>query len=302
MSRSDFLCSFCRKQPDKVGPLIEGSGSVFICRNCVESCTSILDQEERRRRAGGRPAPRASDPAQLEQRLTEMLGESLRATAATLAAFACRLRANDGPGGEARRHILATGPSRASRLLLARTLAIALELPFVQANRESIQARNGGMPAAFFLELLEAAEYEADRAGRGIVCVEGLERPEVQWELLRIWNQPAATMQGRSLFSTERMIYLCGGEFSDRADPADRAGPADADRAGESLRNAGVLPELMAHVGLTLPVPALDEAAQIHLVSRVGVRSHLTVRERETGLPADRGVAGEEPGGAIRVE
>lgn len=51
-SRENACCSFCRKSYGTVGPLVEGPGDVYICGECIELCTSILDQEKRRRGLG----------------------------------------------------------------------------------------------------------------------------------------------------------------------------------------------------------------------------------------------------------
>lgn len=53
LAKRDALCSFCRNSYKDVGPLVEGPDDVFICRECVRLCDSILNQEEQRRAGGG---------------------------------------------------------------------------------------------------------------------------------------------------------------------------------------------------------------------------------------------------------
>src|SRR5258707_2469630 len=62
-------CSFCRKSHRDVGPLVEGPGDVYICGECIELCSSIIDQEKRRRHTGKVAAKEIPAPRTIKERL-----------------------------------------------------------------------------------------------------------------------------------------------------------------------------------------------------------------------------------------
>ena len=76
-------CSFCRKSHRDVGPLVEGPGDVYICGECIELCSSIIDQEKRRRNTGKTAAKEIPAPRQIKERLDSyVVGQQRAHTAA----------------------------------------------------------------------------------------------------------------------------------------------------------------------------------------------------------------------------
>jgi ATP-dependent Clp protease ATP-binding subunit ClpX len=69
MKRHKPYCSFCRKSPTDVGPLVEGPAEVYICGNCTALCQSIIDEERRRWNPPGQPL----GPAMLRRRLDRLV-------------------------------------------------------------------------------------------------------------------------------------------------------------------------------------------------------------------------------------
>ena len=69
--KKNAYCSFCRKHYREVGPLVEGPGDVYICGDCVDLCSKILDQERRRRLGQGKPFGRVPSPRELLSKLDE---------------------------------------------------------------------------------------------------------------------------------------------------------------------------------------------------------------------------------------
>src|SRR5256885_17249083 len=63
------FCSFCRKSHRDVGPLVEGPGDVYICGECIDLCSSIIDQEKKRRNTGKAPAKEIPAPRTIKEKL-----------------------------------------------------------------------------------------------------------------------------------------------------------------------------------------------------------------------------------------
>src|SRR6266480_2532356 len=119
-------CSFCKKSFRDVGPLVEGPGEVYICGECIELCQAIIDQERRRRN----PCRQPVGPAVIREKLDQLVGGQDEAKQAlTLAADS-----RDQGGGR----VLLIGPSSSAKILLARALAHALEVPFAAGDSSGL--------------------------------------------------------------------------------------------------------------------------------------------------------------------
>src|SRR5947209_18352251 len=113
------LSSFCRKSYRDVGPLVEGPGDVYICGECAELCQSIVKQERRRRGQHDFPAPSVGTPEEIRAELDRLISGQQGAKEA-LALAAHRHYASRGEEKSDSGAVLLVGPSRGSRLLLAR--------------------------------------------------------------------------------------------------------------------------------------------------------------------------------------
>src|SRR6478752_6581562 len=68
-TKKNAFCSFCRKSHRDVGPLVEGPGDVYICGECIDLCSSIIDQEKKRRSTGKAPAKEIPAPRTIKEKL-----------------------------------------------------------------------------------------------------------------------------------------------------------------------------------------------------------------------------------------
>jgi ATP-dependent Clp protease ATP-binding subunit ClpX len=152
MKPRNAYCSFCRKSYTDVGPLVEGPGDVYICGECTELCQSIIEQERRRRNPSSGPG----GPALIREKLDQLLRGQDEAKQALIQAVCSR---QDGRG-----HVLLIGPSRSAKVLLARALAYALEVPFVAGDSSGlIKSKHGskkGLP--LLLALLDAGDFHVE--------------------------------------------------------------------------------------------------------------------------------------------
>lgn len=259
--RRNAYCSFCRKSHQEVGPLVEGPGDVFICGLCVELCLSILDGEKRRR-ASTAPKSAATDSPRIRATLDRLIINQQDGKAVLCEAAHTR---HDGPS-----RILLVGPSRSSMLCLAKALAFALEAPFVAGDSSSLT-----MPGKenLFWQLLAAADFNLDVAQRGVAFVAGMESPEAQDALLRIWAENGTQPIHGLTIDAREMLIICGATFAghDEAIVALGRHPEQPITA-QSLMGVGARPDWAAALTAIARVPPLDEQSLWRIINSVEFR------------------------------
>jgi ATP-dependent Clp protease ATP-binding subunit ClpX len=263
MKRRNAYCSFCRKSYTEVGPLVEGPGDVYICGECTELCQAIIDQERRRRNP---PAPPA-EPLSLRARLDQLVTGQDEAKEALVLAAASR---NEG-GGRA----LLIGPSSSARLLLARALAHALEVPFAAGDPSDLVPSGVGtqqVPLLFF-RLLQASDFDVEAAQRGVVFVDGAERADAQDALLRLWRYQACEPVAGFQLVVGGILFVCGGSFADLEETITRSGRhVEQPVRIDDLRAAGVRSDWVGYLTGVARVAPLDEENLLRIVHWVDFR------------------------------
>ncbi len=274
MRSQNACCSFCRKSYQDVGPLVEGPGdrrwprrerSVYICAQCVELCQSIIQQERRRRSASGPRSPSPS-PEVVRARLDQLVGGQEEAKGALISAALrrhARLCAGQNVAAGDRELILFVGPSRSSKVYLARALAHVLEVPFTPGDAGAlVKGSRGGAEVAvpILYDLLLAADFDIEAAGRGVVYVDGIDRREAQEALLNLWDANATDIVPKVKMDIRKILFICGGAFAGIEETATRMGRhAEQPVTGEILMALGVLPSLVGHLQSIARVAPLDE-------------------------------------------
>jgi ATP-dependent Clp protease ATP-binding subunit ClpX len=259
MTKRQTFCSFCRKSYRDVGPLVEGPGEVYICGECVELCRSIIDQEKRRR--GPQPVgppPHLPSPEEIVERLSRLVPGQPEAVRSLAAAVHAHFKGPAGP----RRHVLLHGPSRSSQVFLARALAHVCGLPFGQG--EPVGQEPAGSPIPPLLQgLLEACDYDFERARLALVFVADADQPAVQRAVVKLLESASTgTIRAEFPMDTSHLLFLVGGRFAGLEPPG---GAAIAD----ALVARGIIPELVGHLAFARPVAPISEDTLQRIMSVV---------------------------------
>ena len=184
MREKPVRCSFCNKLQSQVDKLIAGPG-VFICNECVELCYNIIEDEEanalkaKYASKGGFTLPK---PMEIKQKLDEyVIGQEEAKVVLSVAVYNHYKRIFFGADSDAeiqKSNILMLGPTGVGKTMLAQTLAKTLDVPFAIADATTLTEAGyvGEDVENILLRLIQAADFDIERAERGIIYVDEIDK------------------------------------------------------------------------------------------------------------------------------
>lgn len=184
--QSGVCCSFCGKPQEAVDRLIAGPG-VFICNECIELCQTLLDPEELPVRARSTSSkettpPSLPTPHEIKASLDEyVIGQDAAKITLSVAVYNHYKRIYYGNGLDAelgKSNVLMLGPTGVGKTALAQTLARALDVPFAIADATTLTEAGyvGEDVENILLRLIQAADFDVEKAQRGIIYVDEIDK------------------------------------------------------------------------------------------------------------------------------
>ena len=181
----EIRCSFCGKTQDEVARLVEGPG-VYICDNCIEFCNNLLFDDEAGAAKRGRNK-KAEDfvlpkPEEIKEQLDRYVigqDDAKKTLAVAVYNHYKRIFKNDNSDVElSKSNVLMLGPTGVGKTLLAQTLAKILDVPIAITDATTLTEAGyvGEDVENILLRLIQAADYDIERAERGIIYVDEIDK------------------------------------------------------------------------------------------------------------------------------
>ncbi|MFQ9736765.1 MAG: ATP-dependent Clp protease ATP-binding subunit ClpX [Christensenellaceae bacterium] len=245
--KNEQRCSFCGKSKEEVRRLIAGPDGVFICDDCVDICKAMVDETIEKDKAEEVPLKK---PAEIKEELDKyIVGQDKAKKVLSVAVYNHYKRINalvktkkaEDEIEIEKSNILLLGPTGCGKTLLARTLAKILNVPFATSDATTLTEAGyvGEDVENILLKLIQNADYDIERAQRGIIYIDEIDKiarksenvsitrdvsgEGVQQALLKIIESTLASVPpqgGRKhpqqeclRIDTTNILFICGGAF-----------------------------------------------------------------------------------------
>jgi len=179
--KDELYCSFCGKTKDLTKKLIAGPSGIYICDECIEICRDVIKEDEIKERSAN--PVKLLKPSEIKERLDEyIIGQEDAKKVLSVAVYNHYKRINASAEESDveldKSNVLLLGPTGSGKTLLAKTLARILDVPFAVADATTLTEAGyvGEDVENILLKLIQAADFDVERAQRGIIYIDEIDK------------------------------------------------------------------------------------------------------------------------------
>ena len=180
-NKDEVRCSFCGKNTNEVFKMIAGN-DVFICDECVDLCSDIIEEEIEYRNASNKPAFKLLEPQKIMEHLNEYVisqDKAKKSVAVAVYNHYKRIKAAENHDIELQKsNIALIGSTGSGKTLIAQTLAKMLDVPFAISDATTLTEAGyvGEDVENILLRLIQSANYDIERAEKGIIYIDEIDK------------------------------------------------------------------------------------------------------------------------------